>query len=441
MPPLRSTAGRENARRAGDVFLYPLTAMVALLVLWLRRPEQFTDPHLWARDGSVFYASFLIDGPLRSLFEPSDGFLSVLPRAIVALVGANPARSIPAIIDALSLVGTALSCAFFALPVFRYFLRNDRIRIACCLFVAAVPYAYDEVGNLVSLAWYVAIPTMLLLAVPRRAYNARPFWLTLVAAIVVAVSALSTPALVVFVPLALFKVYRGTSRVRLVSGAFLAALVVQVSVFRIAIRTAPEPLHLRELLANFADVTAYRVVLDNIIGRFAANGVGAGHALVASVIVSLLILLATIAFARTRRQTTIARRLTYVGAAAFASIAVFCVATSLRSADDPGLFSRDPALLIPTALFTYLAARACDDTLRYRTNESFRTLAFATLGTVALFSNFRLEGLANDRWASQAGSIDSWRAARDANGKHSAIDVPIDPPGWTISLPALQASS
>ena len=140
-----------------NALLYPVTAIAAFLLLWLRRPEALVTPRLWGEDGTVLYATYLTDGTIRSLFEPHDGFLNVIPRLLTAFVGSASAAQIPQIFTAIALVGAALSCAFFALPEYRYFLRSDQLRIACCLAFAAVPYGYDEIGTLASLSWYACI--------------------------------------------------------------------------------------------------------------------------------------------------------------------------------------------------------------------------------------------------------------------------------------------
>jgi len=426
------------------VLLYPVTAILAFFLLWLRRPEALTAPRLWALDGTVFYATYLIDGPIRSLFVPTNGFLDLIPRLLTAFFGSASAAHIPGLFATISLAGSALACAFFALPEYRYFLRSDQVRVACCLAFAAVPFAYDEVGNLAILTWYACVPTMLLLALPRRGYNGRPFWFMLCAALVVACTALSAPALIVFIPLASFKVYKGTSRVRIVSGAFLCGMIVQFMVSRVASHTFSGTIDLPALTANILNVTAYRVVLGNLIGRFASSDLSTGHVVVLSTLTCIVALVAALVYIETRKKKALARRLTYIACAAIASILITCVGSALNSDLTPmqssDAWRDDRYLLIPIALFYYFVASVCDDLLRSQTSEPFRALAFLALVTIAAFSNFRLPSLDNDDWASRAPLIDAWRAANSSGATHSALDLPLNPPGWTLYLPPLQAA-
>ena len=429
-----------------DALLYPVTAIAAFLLLWLRRPEALVTPRLWAEDGTVFYATYLTDGTIRSLFEPHYGFLNVIPRLLTALVGSAPAAQIPQIFTAMALAGAALSCAFFALPEYRYFLRSDQLRIACCLAFAAVPYGYDEIGTLASLSWYACIPAMLLLALPRRGYNGRPFWFMLGAAVLVTLTALSGPALIIFVPLAIYKVFKGTSRVRIVSGAFLAAMIVQLMVYRVASHgTATQTLDLRALTVNIFDVAGYRVTLGNLIGRFASSDLSAGHVLPLGIITSAIVLVAALVYLESRKEATLARRLVYIFCAAIASVVLTSVAigvvNDLNRSTRWETWQQDRYFLVPTALLYYVIARACDDLLRGRAAETFRALAFVSVVMIAAIANFRLQPAPEDDWASHAVLIDAWRAAQAAGQTHSALDLPINPPGWTISLPALQAAS
>ncbi len=427
-----------------DVLLYPATAVMAFFLLWLRRPEALTAARLWAEDGSVFYSAYLVHGPIRSLFEPNNGFLNLIPRLFTALIGRAPAAQIPGLFGAISLLGAALSCGFFALPEYRYFLRSDQVRVACCLAFAAVPYSYDAVGNLAILPWYACIPTMLFLALPRRAYNGRPFWFMLGAASIVFLTALSAPGLVVFIPLACYKIYKGTSRVRIVSGAFLVAMIVQFMVSRVASHANFAAIDLPSLGASMLKVAAYRVMLDNVVGRFASGDLSTGYVVALGALIILAALVAAFVYVETRKEAVIARRLTYIVCAIIASIVITCLGSQLNA--DPALaagldtLQRDHNLLIPIALFYYFLGYACDDLLRWRTAEPFRALAFVVLVTIAAFSNFRLPPLADDDWVSHAPLIDAWRAAQLAGATHSALDLPINPPGWTVSLPALQGA-
>ncbi len=421
------------------VLLYPVTAVAAFLLLWLRYPEVLIAPQLSAQDGTVFYATYLVDGPVRSLFVPDQGFLAMIPRLLTALLGTAEALHVPTLFAATSLAVAALCCGFFALPEYRYFLRNDLTRIVCCLAFASVPFAVDDVGSLASLSWYVCLPAMLLLALPRRGYNGRPFWFMLGAALVVLLAALSAPFLVVFVPLAGYKVYVGTSRVRIVCGAFLIGMGVQLMVSRLAggqYAGAGDG----SFAADALNLGAFRVVVDNVAGHLVSGSVSYGHAVIAGTLICIATLVSALLFIETRKKAAVARRLVYVVCAAVAAVLIITVASAFDSGAAP-LRQSDPwlqvrYLFIPIALMFYFVACICEDACR-PAREPFRALAFASCVTVALCSNYRLPPLGVDDWASQAPVIDGWRAAEAQGTRHSALDLPFERAGWTLSLPAI----
>ena len=199
----------------------------------------------------------------------------------------------------------------------------------------------------------------------------------------------------------------------------------------------------RSLAADILNLGAFRVVVDNVVGHLISDRFSDGHAVIVSTLVCIAALVPALLFIETRKKAAVARRLVYVVCAAVAAVVIIAAgsvfdggAAPLRNAD-PWLQVR--YLFIPIALTFYFAACVCEFSL-WRAREPFRALALASFVTIALFSNFRLPPLGAEDWASHAALIDSWRAANAEGRRHSALDLPFDRAGWTLSLPATQAA-
>jgi len=133
-----------------------LTAGFVLLILFLRRPEAFAHPTLWAEDGSLFLAQSETFG-LGAFTIPYNGYYHFLQRLIALAVSPIDLRWIPCacLIGAIGVL-TGLVLAIFSprLPV------RCRPVMACALVL--VPHSGEVHDNLTNVQWFGALGLLLL---------------------------------------------------------------------------------------------------------------------------------------------------------------------------------------------------------------------------------------------------------------------------------------
>jgi hypothetical protein len=147
----------EVSRRGGPKLGITLSVLaLATLILFLRRPDQFTNPQLWAEDG-IFYVQARVEG-LSALFKELASYYHLAPRLIAALSNALDPAIVPhvfvgsTLLLTLYIVARVLSprCALPARPV-------------CALAVVLVPDASEVLLNTNNLQWVFALGFVLLL--------------------------------------------------------------------------------------------------------------------------------------------------------------------------------------------------------------------------------------------------------------------------------------
>ena len=90
LEPLRRLTVRLDAHQGLDTRWLIAAFAIALPLIFLRDPSLFTRPQFWAEDGKVWYAQAYNQGWLYALFQPLNGYLSILPR-----LGAGAALLVP----------------------------------------------------------------------------------------------------------------------------------------------------------------------------------------------------------------------------------------------------------------------------------------------------------------------------------------------------------
>jgi hypothetical protein len=149
----------DNPRSLGPRAVAGAAPWVALagILLFLRYPDWFRRPRLWAEDGPVFFLAARRDGP-ASVVEPYAGYLHLIPR-LVALLGS---RLDPSLIPAFY-VCSALAVTL--LVVARVFSR--RLELPCkpllALAIVAVPHTGEVFLTVTNLQWVVALALVMTL--------------------------------------------------------------------------------------------------------------------------------------------------------------------------------------------------------------------------------------------------------------------------------------
>jgi hypothetical protein len=210
------------AIRVGGVFA--VLSAGALLHLARQRGVPVWNS-LWAEDGRVFLTGALQDFP-GTFFEQNGGYLHVVPRTITGIVALLPVRDAAAGMAVGSAAAIALIAGFVYVASSEVFeSRIARFVLAATVLLVPVP-GHELLANTTNLHFYLLFAcfwALLWQAETPIALGAR-------GAVIVA-TALSDPISALFLPLAIVApLARRSGRALVVSGLFLASLLVQFAV-------------------------------------------------------------------------------------------------------------------------------------------------------------------------------------------------------------------
>ena len=186
--------------------LWPaLTASLGLLT-WLRLPAM-TQQTVWAEDGGIFLRDVLAHGGLWSIPMPYDGYLHVIPRALVSVAyGLVPLQNFAIAVSVLTCTAVAaIAAAAFLLS--RWISASVPVRAMIAVVPILLPVGPKEVlGNAANLHWYLLwlMPWLLLYRPQSRGAKVMLF----VTSLAVAASEIITG---IFLPLVIWSVLRRRS--------------------------------------------------------------------------------------------------------------------------------------------------------------------------------------------------------------------------------------
>ncbi|MGZ3148251.1 hypothetical protein ACVDFE_40990 [Lentzea chajnantorensis] len=210
--------------RAVTGYVAGFLASVAFLLLvpagWARLD------HLWAEDGARFAVDALRSPALQNLADPYGGYLHVLPRLVAELVALLP---LPWTAAGFA-VAAAVLRAVVALVTFAAsgaYLRSTALRFVLAALVVVVPAGNSEtLNNMANLHWFLLYGVFWAL-----------LWRTaprVPVAVFVVLATLSSPLVLLLVPIALVRLFLPRREVPVV---FLAGALVQGAVVLFAERT------------------------------------------------------------------------------------------------------------------------------------------------------------------------------------------------------------
>jgi len=237
------------------------------LVIVSRRPDAIFNPQFWAEDGTIWYAEAHAHG-LRSLLSPYLGYFQTLPRVVAVAAQILPLTWAP-------LVFNLVAVALMLLPVWllasQRFARlaSPRVRLGFGFLILALPNTHSMCANVTNSQWYLALAAVLVLLA--ESSEAPAFDLT-----VLGLCAVSGPFAVFLAPVAALmwwkrKTGNATSRRRdyacmliLAAGCLLQGLAMWLTrSHRPRVAPGASPLRLAQILA-------VNVFLTPVLGGHAA---------------------------------------------------------------------------------------------------------------------------------------------------------------------------
>ncbi len=151
---------------------------------------------MWAEDGHAFYQSIFTQSTLSALFTPNNGYVDLVPRVFIGVLGHVPVAYAAA---TFALTGAILS-SLIALAVYYVsagHLSSRVLRLCIAIPTALIMYGQSEVGNsIVNVQWYLNFACFwMMLWVPRTV------WGRAVAALMLFAAIGSDPMTIAFLPL------------------------------------------------------------------------------------------------------------------------------------------------------------------------------------------------------------------------------------------------
>jgi hypothetical protein len=381
-----------------------LTLTLCGLALAARKPDMIHRPQFWAEDG-FFFACAYGDG-LKTLLQPYAGYLHLVPRLVALLAAAAPPAFAPALFVGCAFLGTLYVAA-------RTQSRRAPFagRLAAALAVVLVPDAFEVLLNITNLQWVIASGLLLVLvsADPEKPIE----WMHDIAATFVL--GLTGPFSTVLAPLFLARAVRS----RTAAGWVLFALVTVCGALQAwMIVTHPQP------VATAAIRTPYLLAAPGmrIAGSlFIGNGVPEDYSFAIEVALTVFTgaLVVALSWRRTAGRT----------ASALAGTAFFLLLTSalyrcrfvLPELCHHGFGAR---YFYPLQMIVlWLLVLSTMDARRWVARLSTAALLLALAMNAP---RLREPALPDEHWARYVPRIE----------RGEALVIPINPPGWTLTLPA-----
>ena len=402
-----------------SVLLFFLFACVAIA---LRNPDWWVHPQFVAEDGKVFFAQQLVLGP-AAIFIPLNGYLHLLPRVIALLASSFPVIYQPPIFQIAGVLIAALCATFFTLPECRFVLASDHLRLAVSALVILNCNGEDLFANLAAVQVFL-VPVGLILLLENRSGFFR--------AGLIALIALTAPALMLFLPLAVWRYVRHRN---LTAGVYMLCAAIQIGLILTHPQQAAHPPHPFWLpFAAVLESWVYRVLGTVFVGVDWALFAGAHGGLVLSTSVAVIVLLALI-WLRFRRPVNDTFWISMLLGPALIFEACLARPELLDLFPDLNHFTLGggaryfflPCCLIFVAVATVIAR------IGRRWPPLLQTVSLLLLFLVGIYDNYPIPKYRDLHWPEAAKKIESWKLHRDG-----ALRVRIQPSKnalWLIGLP------
>jgi hypothetical protein len=251
-----------------------LGALLAALLL-LRLPGSLLHPQFWAEDGGLFFQEAFNRGFLKTILQPSTGYLHTFPRLVAGLSLLFPMEQAPLVFNLAAFAVQLIPALYLLSPRMSRLIPAYFARVAAALLYVAIPASYETHVNLTNSHWHLALIAVCIL-VAQPATDARVRALETATAVLFS---LTGPFSVLFLPLVaprLLAAVKGAQPLRsqAVPGVIAAGALIQlgfaITSARIGAAVAQSgPLSPRELMTVVSMHTFFNAVFGiNGFARF-----------------------------------------------------------------------------------------------------------------------------------------------------------------------------
>jgi hypothetical protein len=393
--------------------------VLAVGILVARRPDAVVHPQFWAEDGTVYFAQAYNRGAVTVL-APGAGYLQLIPRLTALLAQPLGLAAAPALFNLVGMLAQLAPALFILSSRFQGAIPDLRVRALVGVLYLLVPN-FEVHVTVISAQWHLALlMCMVVIAAPARGLAWRCFDVA-----VIAVGGLSGPLILVVAPLALIR-WLTTRQPWYGVVAAVATLLAIVQVRTIHDNARPDmPLGagVRSLIRILAD----RVIVPGLTGE--QNSAIFSLHLWHGLLWATLLVVATLALAGlvVLRGPAELRILLAFGAASLALSLRNPLITPTGPQWPPITMGLDGMryFLLPTLAFVVLVVWGIS-----RLPRPALALAGALLSGLFIAgtaTHFQYPPMADERPAAAAATL-------DAAPRGTVLDLPINPPGWSMSL-------
>ncbi len=411
---------------------FVFAAGAIFLLLHLRRPDALNNPQFFAEDGVVFFHDQFLFGIREALWIPHGGYLLFIQRLTAWLGSCFPSVLAPAVYNVTALALSALCCAMFVLPVFRAVVRSDLLRfVIACLFAIALDSA-ELVGTITQIQWFLQIAGVLLLV---RLFigGGKPHYVwQVLEALLLLLLALSSPLLVLAVPMALLLMIRRKAVIQ--SLFLLAGVAVQLVVYvqAGASRGQSAVFQFHDLVRALFVYLAARPVLSSVIGRPLAMQLCGKNTVLYAALAGLPVLIGLGLLWRKANRGTKAKILVCLYLA-LASGALALGARKMLRAEETITFGGERYFYLAACCFVLLAAIGIEVFLAKIPAWS-KSLLLVLLFAGGIRGNFKVPPFFAMHWELYQDLLHDWYGELRGGQPVEAIVIPINPPGWFLTL-------
>lgn len=374
-------------------------------------------------------------GVWKALREPYNGYLNTVNRLVAGVLSSLPALWMPTAYSFAALVIQSVSLGAFFLPNFRRLISSDTLRAACCLIAAlTIPASFELIGTVCNINWYLGILSLLVLTMGGQSTTHK--WVEACCTLMQVLIALTAPGTILFIPFLLWQLANKAGWLRLRPALHLAALFVQVWIV-VHSNTGPRALiRFNTLFLATLSGGLTRCVLAPMIGSpFLKQDVDVTfiETLVLALILCVAVITAVVIQLRHSPRLWLFLSALYIGVGS-----VLLPITGRNFV--PGLLTMggirgmqgERYFFTGACMFIFCIAFILDSFLpRWKAAGA---LIMAAMFAVGAMQNFAIPKLPDCGWQSSAAKIESWEASRRRHEKLETLIVPINPPGWTLTL-------
>jgi hypothetical protein len=431
MPPENGSAGKPVSRMAGFL-AFPAASAFIFLLLFLRRPGALTNPQFFAEDGMIFFHDQLLFGIRQALWIPHAGYVLAIQR-LTALLGSYfcPAQA-PSVYNLTALTLSACCCALFALPMFRAVVRSDLLRFAVCVLFAIALDSAELVGTITQIQWFLQLAGILLLVLCWiRTDEPRLVW-RIFEGLLMLLLTLSCPLLVLAVPLALWLLWRRKAIPQ--SLALLAGVALQMVVYVQAgeSRGQSSVFQAHGLLRSLFVYLAARPVLSSVAGRPLAMTLCDRNTGLYAALAGIPVLIG-LAFLWRKADWNARAKILACLYLVFASGTLALGARKMLRSEEAITFGGERYFYLAACVFVVLAAIAIEIFLP-KIPAWTKSLLLLLLFSAGIAGNFTIPRFFPMHWALYQDLLRNWHGDLTAGKPVQAIQIPIKPPGWGVTL-------